>query len=120
MVSASIFRIERRGNTLVVEPTHDLGSLDADQLQQGAEEVFRLLKEESISNLVINLANTSYFGSTALELFIRFWKRISARDGRMAICGVSPYELEVLQTVKLDSLWPIHSSPEEAVAAIGV
>jgi hypothetical protein len=37
----------------------------------------------------------------------------------MAFCNLSPQEKEILRLTKLDSLWPICGSREEAMQTVG-
>jgi anti-anti-sigma factor len=68
--------------------------------------------------VVLDFRKTDYYGSTALGFFVKLWKRVRDRDGRMAFCGVSDHEREILRVTHLDGMWPICSSREEAVQAV--
>jgi len=68
--------------------------------------------------LVVDLSHTEYIGSSFLELLVRAWKRIKARDGALALCEARPFCLEVLEHTRLNSLWPAYSTRDEAVAAL--
>ncbi len=61
---------------------------------------------------------TDYYGSTALGFFLKLWKRIRSVDGKMAFCNVSPYEQEVLRLTRLDTLWPICGTREDALQCL--
>ena len=51
----------------------------------------------------------------ALGFFVKLWKRIRKVDGSMAFCNVSAHEQEVLRVTRLDTLWPVCTSREQAV-----
>jgi anti-anti-sigma factor len=61
---------------------------------------------------------TDYYGSTALAFFLKLWKRVRNRNGRMAFCNISDHEREILTVTQLDRLWPIYLSREEATKAV--
>ncbi len=69
-------------------------------------------------NLVVDLSQVEFFGSSFIELLFRMWKRLNERSGRFALAGVSPYCEEVLTVTNLDKLWQTFETTEEAVAAV--
>jgi stage II sporulation protein AA (anti-sigma F factor antagonist) len=71
-----------------------------------------------IKNVVVDLCRTDYCGSTALGLIVRLWRRVRQNGGRMALCNLSEHEREIFAIAKLDSLWPICLSREDALQAI--
>jgi len=118
MVSDSLFDVERDGNVLVIVPRSDLRESAYDGLETGARVIFDLLEAEPITGVVFDFHRTGYYGSTALGLFVRLWKRLSSRGGRMAFCNVSEHEQEILTVTRLGTLWPICRSREEAVRLV--
>jgi anti-anti-sigma factor len=112
------FVIERDGETLIVTPVTDLRELNYPQIEAGAREVLDLLDGPSVKNVVLDFHKTDYYGSTALGFFLKVWTRVRSRDGKMAFCHVSGHEREILRITKLDGLWPICSSREEALGAV--
>jgi anti-anti-sigma factor len=111
------FEVEREGPTLIVTAVTDLRELEFPKVEAGAKEILDLLRNGTIQNVVLDFHRTDWYGSTALGFFVRLWKRVRDRDGRMAFCGVSEHEREILEVMKLDGLWPICPSREEALKA---
>lgn len=68
--------------------------------------------------MVLDLSQTEYFDSQFVEVMIRIWKRISQRGGEMMLCGLRPFCADVIRILKLDSVWAIHNTRDEAVAAL--
>jgi anti-anti-sigma factor len=119
MVKASgVFEIEPNGDTLVITPVTDLTELAFERIDVGAQELLGLLDQEHIKNVVMDFHRTDYYGSTALGIFVRLWKRVRSRNGRMAFCNVSEHETEILKITGLDRLWLICLSRQEAMEAI--
>jgi anti-anti-sigma factor len=114
--SSHIFQTERDGDTLVLTPKVNLSELE--YAQSMTEDVIALFADATIKNLVIDFHKTDYFGSTALGFFIRLWKRIQERKGRMVLCNLSDHEKEILQVTKLDECWPQVDSRAEAIKFI--
>jgi anti-anti-sigma factor len=116
--AAGIFEIERHSDTLIVVPVVDLRELDYQRIEAGARVILELLNGTPVKSVILDLGKTDYYGSTALGFFLKLWKRVKVRNGRMAFCNVSDHELEILQITKLDHLWPICSSRSAALAAV--
>jgi len=114
-MNSPIFDFEHSGDTLILIPNLDLRELEFDALESGAAEVFDELTSESIHNVILDFHRTDYYGSTALAFFVKFWKRLKARNGQMVFCNVSPHEQEVLELTNSTSLWPICKTREDAM-----
>jgi anti-anti-sigma factor len=116
--ASGIFEIEQEDDTIIVVPAVDLRELEYGRIEAGARKVLDLLNGTGVKNVVLDFHKTDYYGSTALGLFLKLWKRVRIRNGRMAFCNVSDHEKEILQITKLDHLWPICSSRIEALEAV--
>ena len=106
------------GSTVVITPQHNLGELDYERFETRLANLSDLFEENVIKNVLIDLHCTSYFGSEALGMFIALARSAEARQGRLAFCGMSPHEISVLRTARLDRRWPIYSTREEAMQAL--
>jgi hypothetical protein len=53
-----------------------------------------------------------------MGFFARLWRRVCERGGRMAFCNVSDHEREIMRVTRLDGLWPICPSRQEAIKAV--
>ena len=119
MPNNSVFDFEHSGDTLILIPNTDLRELEFDALEAGSAEVFKELESVTINNVIIDFYQTDYYGSTALAFFVKFWKRIKSRSGKMVFCNVSAHEREVLVLTNLSSLWPVCDSRDDAIKLIG-
>jgi len=117
-LAKEIFEIEQQGDTIIVVPTVDLRELDCQRIVTGGKDIFDLLNESGTKNVVLDFHKTDYYGSTALGFFMRLWKRVRGLDGRMAFCNLSEHEKEILRLTKLDHLWPLCSSIQEALDVV--
>ena len=68
--------------------------------------------------LLLDLTNTTFIGSSFLGVLVRAWKRIRDRRGQMALCHVNPLCGEVLHASKLDTIWDIYPTRDEALRAL--
>jgi anti-anti-sigma factor len=69
--------------------------------------------------MLLDLSQTTFFGSGFLETLFRVWKTLQNRpDANLVICGLHPYCREVLEITHLDKLWPLYDTRAEALAAM--
>jgi anti-anti-sigma factor len=111
---SEIFELDRQGDTLVIIPAANLGDLAFQQIEAGATVILDLLNDGAFRNAV------DYFGTTALGFFVKLWKRLRDRDGHMVFCNTSEHHREILKVTKLDTLWTLCGSREEALRAVHV
>lgn len=111
----SLFTVEQQDETMILSPTKNLSELELSFLDHEIRGVMRELDQSDCRNVVLDFNNTDYYGSTALGFFLVLWKRVRANDGQMAFCHVSTHEREVLRLTKLDHLWPICATRQEAL-----
>jgi anti-anti-sigma factor len=116
--ATQLFEIERQGPTLLVTARSNLRESAYQDIEVAAQDILYLLGNGTIQNVVLDFHRTDYYGSTALGFFVKLWKRVQHRGGHMAFCGVSDHERDILKVTKLEGLWPICSSREEALKAV--
>ena len=114
-----IFARETLGSTLILNPMIHLGSLDEPEISLETHDLLEFLNRSASANLVVDLANGDYLGTSMLGAIIKLWKRVSQRGGRLALCNVSESVVQVLRVTKLQTVWPIYPSREQALSAVG-
>lgn len=117
--STNLFDIEQLDGVVVVTPHSDLRELDYRQIEHGAAEVLAILRSGAASSVVMDFHRTDYYGSTALAFFLNVWKEVRNQGGHMAFCHVSPHEMQILRLMRLETLWSICDTRDEALAAVG-
>lgn len=113
-----LFEFQDNAGTLILSPTSDLSELELSYFDEEFRAVIRRLEDSGFRNVVLDFQGTDYYGSTALGFFLKLWKRIRSVDGKMAFCNVSPHEQEVLRLTRLDTLWPICGTREDALQCL--
>ncbi len=107
--------IECQGITVIeLGPQYD--SLHERVLEEFGEVLLVEASHADPPRLVLDFSQTHLVGSRFIELLIQAWKRLRQRSGTMALCCVQPFCSEVLQTTRLDSIWPIYATRDEAIA----
>jgi anti-anti-sigma factor len=113
-----IFDCERLGDTLVVTPLANLCELNYQEIEWEGTHILGLLNDPSLKNVIVDLQCSDYTGSTALSVFVRWWKVINRRNGRFAFCNLSKHEKYILNVTRLDTRWLICESREAALRAV--
>jgi anti-anti-sigma factor len=119
MTRTATLSVEQIGETVVITPSKDLRELAFEQIEADAEHALQLLDGIHVKNVVVDFCQTDYYGSTALSFFVKLWKRVCEIDGGMAFCHLSAHEREILGITKLDTLWAICETREEALRCVG-
>lgn len=110
--------VENEGDVLIVSPVRELGSFAEDEVRDEWDKLLNYIADTQTQRVILDLSHLGYFGSTMLEMMVVLWKRLSAKQGRFAICCVSPVGREILHIAKFDTIWPIRSTRAEAIQAL--
>ena len=110
-----LFQVERSDQVLILSPTGNLSELELSSLDDAIRDVMQQLDSTGYRHLILDFSGTDYYGSTALGCFIKLWKRVRSIGGNMAFCNVSRHELEVLELTRLDNLWTICPTRDDAL-----
>ncbi len=117
-ISSEFFDAERDGKLLVVVPAKDLRELDFEQVESGAVSILEIVDTGKADRVVVDFHRSDYFGSTAIGFFVKLWKHLQSRSGKLALCNLSSHQRAVLVATKLDSVWKVCSTRDEAIAAV--
>jgi anti-anti-sigma factor len=113
-----VLQVERTGNTLILMPLANIGPLDYRKFEDEAQSVLKILDANEARNVVVDFTKTDYFGSDAINVLLRIWKSVKRLGGRMALCGLSRHEVEVVNATNLDSMWPICATRDDALTTV--
>ena len=109
--------IQEHGVTIVCTgPSY--AALELRALEELGESLLSEATNASPPRLIVDMSETGFVGSSFIELLVRAWKRIQSRHGMMTLCAVRPFCHEVLSVSRLDTIWPIYASREEALNAL--
>ncbi len=112
-------RIDRAGDALVVSPLFTFASFTEADMAQEWRAVQEQLDAPDVKNVVVDLGEIPYFGSTVLEWMVQMWKRAKAKGGTLATCNCSQIGKEVLHAARFDTLWQAFDTRDEAIESIG-
>ena len=108
-------KVEQSGDVTVVHFL-DKRILDEPTIQAIAEQLFSLVEQEGKRKLLLNFTNVEYMSSAALGKLINLHKKLHALSGRLAMCHVIPQIFEVFAITKLDKIFKIFPTEDDAIA----
>ncbi|HVJ83129.1 MAG TPA: STAS domain-containing protein [Planctomycetia bacterium] len=112
-------KVERIGTVAVARlgPRYDAFAEEA--LDAAQAELFAATEGPGPHRVVMDFGETEYFSSAFIEVMFRVWHKIEKQPGgRMALAALQPMCRELLQATKLDTIWPVYPTPDEAIAAL--
>ena len=109
--------IEECGVTIVaLGPEYE--NLDEPLLERLRTSILEAADRADPPRMLIDLSHTKFFGSAFIEILVEAWKRVRERGGVFSLCGVAPYCAEVLRVTRLDRVWAMYPTRDEAVRAL--
>jgi anti-anti-sigma factor len=109
--------VRQEGEILVVTLQRNIGVHDEAQLADDIELLERRL-QPGIQCLVIDFASATFIASSLLSALILLWKQVRVRNGQAAVCNLSGNVREVLHRTRLDTMWPVCASQQEALTRV--
>lgn len=106
------------GVTVVSLTAPEFENIDERNIDQARSALLELAQATTPPLLVLDLSATKFFGSSFIEALFRTANRMKSRGGKFALSGLGPYCMEVIQITRLDSLWPVTKTSQEAVAKL--
>ena len=114
----SHLRSEQSNGVTIAMIGAELDTIDENALARASKFLLGLAADEQMTKLVIDLSETTFFGSGLLAIILRVYSRLQTRKGRIALCGLRPHCREVLATTRLDTLWPVYETRTQAIAGV--
>ena len=108
--------VEPRGDFSVVQFL-EKNILDELSIKELGDELFELIDTHQKNRLLLNFENVAYLSSAALGKLITLNKKVRAAQGELRLCSIRPDIAEVFRITKLDKLFDIYGTEDEAAAA---
>jgi anti-anti-sigma factor len=90
--------------------------LEPAQLQQVADDLYRLIDEQDRRRIVLDFQKVRFVSSQALGIVMAMRKKLAAtQHSALVLCGLGPKLLELLKLTGLDRVLTIKPSQREAV-----
>ncbi len=115
MSNSSRLMVQQQDEVTIVDFL-DRSILDEGSIQQIGDEVQELINRAAVPKLLINFENVDHLSSAALGMLITINNRVRAKDGQLKLANISGQIFEVFSITKLDKLFQIHETVEQARA----
>tara|TARA_R110002072_G_scaffold42064_19_gene118558 strand:- start:148838 stop:149194 length:357 start_codon:yes stop_codon:yes gene_type:complete len=113
----SRLRISETDGTTLVEFV-DRNILDEANIQAINEEITAVIERTDTPKLLISFSNVDHLSSAALGALITINNKIREKTGQLHLANIDPQIYEVFVITRLNKLFNIHDTTEEAQAAI--
>ncbi|HEY2411149.1 MAG TPA: STAS domain-containing protein [Pirellulaceae bacterium] len=107
---------EQQGNVLVITPLFTQAAFTEPHNANQWHAVEQQLDSPGTEQVIVDLGEIPYFGSTVLEWITQLWKRIKTKGGRLAVVRPSKIGREVLSVARLERLWGIFDTRDQAIS----
>ncbi|HNQ23303.1 MAG TPA: STAS domain-containing protein [Phycisphaerae bacterium] len=104
------------GNATVVN-FEDRKILEELSISRIGEELAALVSSHVKINLLLSFKNVEHLSSSALGMLITLNTQVKERQGVLKLSDISPQIFEVFKITRLNKLFSIYSTREEALAA---
>jgi anti-sigma B factor antagonist len=104
-----------RGDVSVAEFA-DRKILEELSIAEIGEELAKLVAETPQIKLVLNFKNVEHLSSAALGMLITLNKQVNEHGGKLKLSDITPQIFEVFKITRLNKLFEIHDTVEQAVS----
>jgi anti-sigma B factor antagonist len=112
--SPRVLSVEQVGGVTLVKFTKT-DILDQETTEAVGEQLFALVEERNPGPVVVNLGKVQRLTSLMVGKLVALHKKVHRAGGRLALCGVNPSLLDVLETLKLARVLNIYRDEQEAL-----
>ena len=95
----------------------DRNILDEANIQQIGDEISRLVDDHAQPKVLISFQNVDHLSSAALGTLITINNKIRGKDGQLRLADIDPQIYEVFVITKLNKLFQIYDSADQALAS---
>ena len=92
--------------------------LDEGNIQIIGNQLFSLVEEDGREKIVLDFANVEYLSSAALGKLITMDKKVKSAKGKLRLCSVRPDIYEVFAITKLNKLFDMRDTREQALEGL--
>ena len=114
--SGSLIRVKDQDGVKRIEFT-ERNILDEANIQQIGEEIGRIVDSQERPRVLINFHNVDHLSSAALGTLITINNKIRGKEGQLRLAEIDPQIYEVFVITKLNKLFQIFESAEQAMAS---
>jgi anti-anti-sigma factor len=115
--ASSNFAIRMEKDVLVLQVLHTQITGD-DVAEAMRQELGQALDTSKPKKVVLDFQNVKYMSSVGFRPLLSLRRKMHEVDGRMVLCGLSPFVADVLRTVRLISTYGTATAPFDSAADV--
>jgi anti-sigma B factor antagonist len=115
---SSHLKIRRADGVSIVEFA-DRKILEEVSIQEIGDELSSLVEAEPGIRLLLNFRNVDHLSSAALGMLITLNRKVQEQNGLLKLSGINRQIFEVFKITKLNRVFEIHDSAEQALSGFG-
>ena len=92
--------------------------LDEGNIQIIGNQLFSLVEEDGREKIVLDFSNVEYLSSAAIGKLITMDKKVKSAKGKLRLCSVRPDIYEVFAITKLNKLFDMRDTREQALEGL--
>jgi anti-sigma B factor antagonist len=108
-------RVTEQGEVSIVE-FQDRKILEEMLIDQIEEELIQLAEAKPSARLLLNFRNVEHLSSAALGMLIKLHDKVRKNDGRLMLSDINPQIFQVFEITKLNRLFEIFPTSQQALA----
>ena len=106
--------VVRDGGTVVVGAGERIDGTNAREFQSALEAAI----EETDLAVILDLADLTYISSAGLRAILMTARSLRRQEAALAVCSLTDSVREVFEISGFNQIIPVHSSKDEAIAAL--
>jgi anti-sigma B factor antagonist len=110
-------RVATEGGATVVELT-DRRILDEVSIGEIGEQITSMIARSADPKFVLDFSSVAHMSSSALGMLITLHKRLREKGGELRLCGIQPAILEVFVITRLNEIFQICPTREQALQTL--
>jgi anti-sigma B factor antagonist len=111
-------QVYEQDGIFVVQLDNEYNALDEQAMEEFRIALLGTVSRNPQPRIVIDMSRTDFIGSQVIGILVQVWKRVCEYGGHLVVCGVSPICAGVLHTVRLDQIWDIVPTRQDAMNAL--
>lgn len=108
--------VDNVGEVAIITFT-DKKLLDEHNIQVIGKQLFSLVDELGKKNILLNFSNIEYLAAAAMGKLITLNKKVNQVGGKLVLCEIDPAIYEVFKMTKLNKLFKIVGTYQDALEA---
>ena len=99
---------------------NDSTILDSYVIDEMAKVLYQLSDEKQKTQIVLNFSRVKSLSSSALGVLVNLRKRLSAKNGSLALCGIAPEIRKIFSITQLEKDFSFFDNEKIAMKAFNI